>query len=98
MKRKTVDLHMHSGYSSDGTFSVQELFRQAKENKMQAIVIADHDTYEAAGEAEEEARRTGILTIPALELSCIDENRMVHILGYGIDTKGKHSLLEEGFY
>lgn len=94
MKRKTVDLHMHSGYSSDGTFSVQELFRQAKENKMQAIVIADHDTYEAAGEAEEEARRTGILTIPALELSCIDENRMVHILGYGIDTKGKHSLLE----
>ena len=51
MKRKTVDLHMHSGYSSDGTFSVEELFRQAKENKMQAIVIADHDTYEAAGEA-----------------------------------------------
>ena len=56
------------------------------------IVIADHDTWEAVHEAKEQARRTGILTIPALELSCIDENRMVHILGYGIETEKEHSL------
>ncbi|WP_082667405.1 Cof-type HAD-IIB family hydrolase [Mediterraneibacter massiliensis] len=92
MKRKTVDLHIHSEYSSDGTFSVEKLFEQAQEHGMEAIVIADHDTWEAVHEAKEQARRTGILTIPALELSCIDENRMVHILGYGIETEKEHSL------
>lgn len=54
---------------------------------MEAIVICDHDTCEAWEEEKKESERTGILSLPALELSCIDENRMVHILGYGIDTK-----------
>lgn len=85
---------MHSGHSSDGTFSVHELFEQAKENHMEVIVIADHDTYEGVKEAKAEAKRTGILTIPALELSCIDESRMVHILGYGMDTDEKNALSE----
>ena len=94
MKRKTVDLHIHSNYSSDGTFSVHELFRQAGDLHMDAIIIADHDTWEAYKEAGQEAARTGIRTLPAVELSCIDEGRMVHILGYGIDTKKRHKLWE----
>lgn len=94
MKRKRVDLHVHSGYSSDGTFGVHELFAQAKELHMEGLVIADHDTWEAWEEAEQESELTGIRTIPALELSCVDESRMVHILGYGIDTKGSHRLSE----
>lgn len=85
MLKNMVDLHMHSKYSSDGTFSVQEIFKQANENGMSAIVIADHDTLEGVEEAIEESLKTGILTVPAIELSCIDENRMVHILGYGVD-------------
>ena len=35
MKRKTVDLHIHSEYSSDGTFSVEKLFEQAQEHGME---------------------------------------------------------------
>ena len=85
---------MHSGYSSDGTFGVHALFEQARQNQMQAVVIADHDTWEAWDEAERESELTGIMTLPALELSCVDESRMVHILGYGIDTKGGHMLSE----
>lgn len=87
-----MDLHIHSAYSSDGTFGVHELFRQAVENHMKVIVIADHDTWESWDEASEESVKTGIETIPALELSCIDENRMVHILGYGIDRKQNSRL------
>ena len=85
---------MHSGYSSDGTFGVHALFEQARQNQMQAVVIADHDTWEAWDEAERESELTGIRTLPALELYCVDESRMVHILGYGIDTKGGHMLSE----
>lgn len=83
---------MHSRHSSDGTFRVQELFKQAKENQMQVIVIADHDTYEGYDEICEMSEQTGIRTISAIELSCIDEERMVHILGYGINTKERHKL------
>ena len=72
MKRKRVDLHVHSGYSSDGTFGVHELFAQAKELHMEGLVIADHDTWEAWEEAEQESELTGIRTIPALELSCVE--------------------------
>lgn len=92
MYRRTVDLHMHSRYSSDGTFTVRELFQEAEEYRMQAIVIADHDTLETWKDAKKESERTGIQTMSALELSCVDEARMVHILGYGVDTEGEHSL------
>lgn len=92
MERKTVDLHIHSGHSSDGTYSVHELFEKAAEYGMEAIIIADHDTWEAAGEAQKESKDLGIQTLPALELSCIDEGRMVHLLGYGIDISGGHTL------
>lgn len=94
MERRTVDLHMHSSYSSDGTYTIKELFKQARENQMEAIVVADHDTCEGSEEALCEAERTGIYTMPALELSCVDENRMVHILAYGIETGRKTRLLE----
>ena len=57
---------MHSGYSSDGTFGVHALFEQARQNQMQAVVIADHDTWEAWDEAERESELTGIRTLPAL--------------------------------
>ena len=94
MERRTVDLHMHSSYSSDGTYTIKELFKQARENQMEVIVVADHDTCEGSEEALCEAERTGIYTMPALELSCVDENRMVHILAYGIETGRKTRLLE----
>lgn len=94
MKRSKVDLHIHSGYSSDGTFGVHELFQQAEQYHMEGIVIADHDTCEAWKEAEQESEITGIRSLPALELSCVDESRMVHILGYGIDTESNTELAE----
>jgi predicted metal-dependent phosphoesterase TrpH len=42
--------------------------------------------------ALELSAKTGIKTLPALELSTIDENRMVHILGYGVSLDGKSEL------
>ena len=38
-----VDLHMHSSYSSDADHSVFELLQMARDLKLDAISIADHD-------------------------------------------------------
>lgn len=89
---KSVDLHVHSHYSSDGFHSPAELFTMAADYGLKALVIADHDTLGAADEALELSKQTGIATMPALELSTISNNRMVHILGYGERNREDSSL------
>jgi len=88
----TVDLHIHSEFSSDGFFSVEEIFEMGKNQGMKAMIIADHDTLLAVPKALELSAQTGIKTLPALELSTIDENRMVHILGYGVSLDSNSEL------
>ncbi len=90
--QKPVDLHIHSSCSSDGFFSPEEIFHMAKDLGMKAIVIADHDTLSAVPKAFELSEQTGIRTLAALELSTIDENRMVHILGYCVSMDKESRL------
>lgn len=92
--RKSVDLHVHSHFSSDGFHSPGELFAMAADFSLKALVIADHDTLGATDEALELSKQTGIATMPALELSTISNNRMVHILGYGARNQEGSSLSE----
>lgn len=79
-----ADLHLHST-ASDGSDPPAVLVRRAKEAGLTAIALADHDTMDGVPEALREAERIGIECIPAVEYSCIDGNREVHMLGYGLD-------------
>lgn len=38
-----IDLHIRSNYSDDGYYDVEELFKQAKENRLEVISITDHN-------------------------------------------------------
>ena len=63
------DLHIHSIYS-DSNQSVESIFRTAKEKKLRAIAITDHDTVEGIPEAAELSRHYGVELVNGIEFSC----------------------------
>lgn len=87
-----VDLHIHSNWSSDGEYGCLELFAAAKILGMSHLVVADHDTMSHIPGALEAGKLFNIRTMPALELSTVDENRMVHVLAYGFDQTKDSTL------
>jgi len=65
-----ADLHMHSRYSLDGEFGVEELIKQCKEAHLEVISIADHNQVKAVPEGLEYGRKKGITVIPGIEIDC----------------------------
>lgn len=47
-----ADLHIHTYYSEDGFSSVAEIFKRAKEKKLDVIAITDHNNIKAIKEAK----------------------------------------------
>ena len=86
-----IDLHTHTTIS-DGTLTPKELILQAKEAGLSAVAITDHDSIDGLNEAQCEADRLNITFVNGIEFSTIfEDNRLIHILGLGIDP------LSEGF-
>lgn len=80
-----IDLHTHTTVS-DGTLTPKELIRTAKETGLSAVAITDHDSIAGLTEAQEEADKLEISLINGIEFSTkFGENRLIHILGLGID-------------
>lgn len=80
-----IDLHIHSNFS-DGAYSPSELIALAKDNDVQVVALADHDSVSGISGATAAGVAVGIDVIPAVELSVqFNEWRDVHLLGYGID-------------
>jgi len=87
--RGEVDLHIHSNRSSDGDFSPFHIIQLAKERRMRAISIADHDTVAAYPEALKQGEAAGVEVIPSIELTTIFDNREFHLLLPFINWKKK---------
>lgn len=84
-----VDLHIHSSKSSDGDFSPFRIVQLAKEKKLRAIAIADHDTVAAYPDALRFGEEAGVEVIPSMELTTIFEDREFHLLLPFVDWKSK---------
>jgi predicted metal-dependent phosphoesterase TrpH len=88
-----ADLHMHSTYS-DGTLSHKELVDRAIQKKMDVISITDHDVIGTEySKTIEYAKTKGVTVIPGIELSTVENEKNVHILGYFTD----HSFMNKAF-
>ncbi|TDE33358.1 PHP domain-containing protein [Actinomadura sp. 6K520] len=78
-----IDLHSHSD-ASDGTRPPAEVVRRARANGLDVLALTDHDTVagwdEAAGALPE-----GLTLVPGIELSCVQDGRSLHLLGYLFD-------------
>jgi hypothetical protein len=63
--------------------------RRAKEAGVAALALTDHDSVRGIAEAREACREAGILFVPGIELGVGVGEDEVHLLGYGIDAKGR---------
>lgn len=78
-----VDLHSHST-ASDGSKSPTALIAAAKAAGLVAIALTDHDTMAGVGEATVAGQQAGVRVVPGVELSAIDDEREIHLLGLHI--------------
>jgi len=80
-----VDLHLHTT-CSDGVNTPEEVVAFARQARLAAIAVTDHDTLDGLPAAAAAAEAAAIDFIPGVELSASDHQADVHILGYYLDT------------
>jgi len=78
-----IDLHVHSN-ASDGTDPQAEVARRATAAGLDVVALTDHDTMAGIAPAAA-ALPPGLTLVPGLELSCLDNGRSMHLLGYLCD-------------
>jgi len=79
-----IDLHVHSN-ASDGTDPPAEVARRAAAAGLDVVALTDHDTMTGIAAAVA-ALPPGLTLVPGLELSCLDNGRSMHLLGYLCDS------------
>lgn len=88
------DLHCHSR-ASDGTLAPAALVKAAAAADVRVLALTDHDTLAGLQEARQAADNEGIRLIDGVELTCLWQRRVIHLLGLGIDPQapGWHCYL-----
>lgn len=81
-----IDLHIHSRFS-DGTDSIDDILKIAKEKNIPALSLTDHDTTYGIKEMLEKAKKENIKVVPGVEISSVSNGHIIHILGYNIDIE-----------
>jgi len=61
-----IDLHIHTSTGSDGNLTVEGVFKEAKQRKLDLISVTDHDSIAAQERAVALARDHGIDYITGL--------------------------------
>jgi predicted metal-dependent phosphoesterase TrpH len=91
-----IDLHIHSNFSSDGEFSVEEILAMCKAKEMELVSIADHNSVKSVSEILK--NNMGVHVIAGVELDCDYKKNNLHLLGYGFDhTIEDFTKIEEDF-
>jgi len=85
---KVADLHVHTFYS-DSTFSPEQVVETARDRRIDAIAICDHDAIDGIAPCEACGKARGVEIIPGVEMTVEKEDAEIHILGYFVDTKNE---------
>ncbi len=80
-----LDLHLHSNYSNDGEFSPRELVDLCLHAGITHAALTDHNSVKGVEPACAAAAGRQVEIIPAVELDCVFEGVVLHLVGYGID-------------
>ena len=91
-----IDMHIHS-QSSDGAFSVKEIFKEAKLRKIGFMSITDHDSIGCQEAAMDLAEKAGIYYVSGVELNVTFSHPKYYqrkpvsldFLGYQFDANNK---------
>ena len=90
-----IDIHSHTT-CSDGSFTVQELLREAERIGLSLLSITDHNTVQAYSELKNSEIRkifSGDI-ISGVELTATYKGEVVEVLGYGFDIATMQSFLD----
>lgn len=92
-----ADLHIHSTYSSDGSYTPKEIINLCKKADLDLVALTDHNSTKGIKEAEERAAELGIQMITGVELDCVCKGTTLHLLGYGINPEDErmHQVEEQ---
>ena len=93
-----VDLHMHST-ASDGSRAPADVVRAAKQARLAAIALTDHDTVQGLDEAQAAGAELGVRVVKGVELSAVEGETETHLLGLhlrdtGVLARGLEELRE----
>jgi 3',5'-nucleoside bisphosphate phosphatase len=83
-----IDLHLHTR-ASDGVHEPAELVRRVWLAGVRTFSVTDHDTVAGLAAATEAAARYGLTCIPGIEITSLEENCDIHVLGYFFDPESK---------
>jgi len=96
-----IDLHIHTSSCSDGNLSIEEVFQEAKNRKIDLMSTTDHDSIDCQERASALAKELGIAYITGVELNVTFQcpaSRPISLdfLGYqyDIDNQGLKSKLQ----
>ena len=90
-----LDLHMHTHFSDDGTYSPEELMELCAQNGVRVAAVSDHNCTRGVARAVRHASSLGIECIPAVELDCTYQGIDLHLLGL-LDRPGSPRLFPNG--
>ena len=79
-----IDLHLHTT-ASDGTLSPADLVAHALAAGITTLSVTDHDTTAALSAARAAADAAGATFVDGIEITAVDAERDVHVLGYFAD-------------
>ncbi|MEG0823841.1 MAG: RDD family protein [Erysipelotrichaceae bacterium] len=85
MAENTIDLHVHSNFSEDGQFNVEELIYKASRMGIKTLSITDRNSVKANFSAMRLAEMYHINYIPGVEIDTDYNGKNISILGYNID-------------
>lgn len=80
-----VDLHAHTD-RSDGLLSPARLVDLARNNKLTALGVTDHDTLDGYDQALPHARARDLDLVCGIELSSRFRSKTIHVLGYFLEN------------
>ncbi len=81
-----VDLQVHST-ASDGALSPAKVVEAARDAKLYAIALTDHDTVDGLPEAIAAGEQFGVRIIPGVELSSHFDDDELHLLGLHLSNQ-----------
>ncbi|HUT22034.1 MAG TPA: PHP domain-containing protein [Candidatus Bipolaricaulota bacterium] len=89
-----LDLHIHTTHS-DGKLSVPQIAEIIKEKKIEYCALADHNSISGIQELIDALEGSGIIVIPAAELTAKHNNNEIHVLAYDFNIASAAKIIKE---
>lgn len=81
----SLDLHIHSNFSVNGEYNVEEIFQNAAKKHLKTISITDLDCAKSNNIAKRMSELYHVNYVPGIEINCQLHGTRLRVLGYFID-------------